>query len=75
MIKESSWKALEKRVREIASYIWNAPAEPEELYGVKVDAVLKLEADRWVLIEVTENKSLEKLRNDLSNSRLSSQPC
>ena len=48
MSNESSWKSLEKRVREIASYIWNAPAEPEELHGVKVDAVLKLEDDRWV---------------------------
>ena len=66
MSNESSWKSLEKRVREIASYIWNAPAEPEELHGVKVDAVLKLEDDRWVLVEVTENRSLEKLRNDLS---------
>ena len=66
MSKESSWKSLESRVREIASYIWNAPAEPEELHGVKVDAVLKLEHDRWILVEVTENRSLEKLRNDLS---------
>ena len=66
MIKESSWRSLEKRVRQIASYIWNASAEPTELHGVKVDAVLRLEDDRWILIEVTENRSLEKLRSDLS---------
>ena len=66
MSKASSWKSLEKRVREVASYIWNTPAEPEEVHGVRVDAVLKMEVDRWVLIEVTESMTLAKLRSDLT---------
>lgn len=64
------WLVLEERVRTIASYIWNASVQPEEIHGVRCDAVLKLEVDRWVVIEVTKSVTLDKLRTDLSKFAL-----
>ena len=60
------WEVLEERVRTIASYIWNASAEPEVVHGVKCDAVLKPDVDRWIVLEVTKSGTLDKLRTDLS---------
>ena len=60
------WQILEERVRTIASCIWNTSAQPEEIHGVRCDAVLKPEVDRWVVIEVTKSGTLDKLRTDLS---------
>ena len=61
-----TWAQLESRVRTLASYIWNADATKEVLHGVHFDAVLRLESDRWVLIEITKSTTLEKLRTDLA---------
>ena len=66
MPKKKTWEKLEERVRTIASYIWNCPARPEEINGVKCDAVLKPESDRWIILEVTESDTLDKLRTDLA---------
>ena len=61
-----AWKILENRVRTVSQYIWNAPAEPLERHGVRLDAVLKLDVDRWIVLEITTSSTLVKLRNDLS---------
>ena len=61
-----AWKILENRVRTVSQYIWNAPAEPLERHGVRLDAVLKLDVDRWIVLEITTSTTLVKLRNDLS---------
>lgn len=61
-----SWNALEHRVRTLASYIWNAKATAEEIHGVRFDAVLRLDSDRFILIEVTQTITLSKLRSDIA---------
>lgn len=62
----TAWQNLENRVREIASMTWGVPCSPREIAGVKLDGVLELKHDHWILIEITENESLAKLRDDLA---------
>ncbi|MGD9641396.1 MAG: hypothetical protein AB7V08_01520 [Elusimicrobiales bacterium] len=61
-----NWKQLEDYVRFIASSKWASPAHAEHLNGVDIDCVVKPEADRWVLVEITKENNLEKLRADLA---------
>ena len=60
------WQELESRVREIASFLWNCSAVAETVNGVKVDCVLRCKPDYWVLIEITLEDDLAKLRADLA---------
>lgn len=62
----TDWGALEERVREVASSIWNRPAMPETIAGVKLDCVVKLEPGYWILVEISKEDTLEKLRTDLA---------
>lgn len=61
-----SWQVVENRVRELASLIWGVPCHPREIAGVKVDGVLELKPNHWILLEITENETLQKLREDLA---------
>jgi hypothetical protein len=60
------WQEFEKHVRTVASYKWDTHATPATINGVKVDCVLKLKDDYWVLVEITQDESLQKLRTDLA---------
>ncbi|WP_338331019.1 hypothetical protein, partial [Xanthomonas citri] len=60
-----SWKKLEDQVRAIASLRWNAPCRPEHIDGVDFDGVVRL-PDEIILIEVTEESNLGKVRDDLN---------
>ncbi|NBC33785.1 MAG: hypothetical protein GVY13_14015 [Alphaproteobacteria bacterium] len=66
MAGERDWEALEKRVRTLSSLLWNCASNPEEINGVRCDAVLKPKSDYWVLIEVSLSKKLQKLREDVA---------
>ena len=61
-----TWQDLEQAVRDTASLIWNVHASPDEINGVRVDAVLKIRPDHWVCIEVSKEDTLAKLRVDLA---------
>ncbi|MBX8494024.1 NACHT domain-containing NTPase [Pseudomonas cichorii] len=61
-----SWKKLEDHAREIASIIWHKPAKPDRIDGVNFDAVIRLSDEEVVLIEITEEHSLEKIRTDVA---------
>lgn len=61
-----SWKQLEEHTRSIASIIWKRPANAERIGGVNFDAVLHVSNEEVVLIEITEEHSLEKVRGDIS---------
>jgi len=60
------WQQLEKAVQQIAENHWSCSARPETLAGVKCDIVLRPSPEEWVVIEVTKEKSLTKLRQDLA---------
>ena len=59
------WKTLESRVREVASYLWDAPARSATVNGVNVDCVIEHSSDYWVLVEISKESTLDKLRTDL----------
>ena len=60
------WQNLEKKVSSIASYKWDAQSNPETINGVKIDCVLKVKPDYWIIIEITKENTLSKLRTDLA---------
>jgi len=66
----SSWKKLEEEVRQYAQYIWNRKAEPDRLAGVNFDCILTLSEIEKVVVEVTENNSLDKIRGDISRIQI-----
>lgn len=60
------WKDFEQRIRSIASYRWSCNAVTETIAGVKCDCVLKRKLDEWIVVEITEEDSLSKVRNDIA---------
>lgn len=64
--REAMWQSLEKKVRDIASYRWNCNATTETIAGVKCDCVLKPDAEQWIIVEITEESNINKVRKDIS---------
>lgn len=64
-----NWSDFESRVREISSFRWNCNAVTETIAGVKCDCVLKPSLDRWIVVEVTKEKKLSKIREDIAKLR------
>ena len=62
----SNWENLESGVRQYAAYIWDRPANPDRIGGVNFDCVLEISDIEKIIIEITENRSLEKIRSDIS---------
>ncbi len=60
------WQELESLIRSTAQYKWDAQACPETINGVKVDCVLHIRPDHWIVIEITQEDKLAKLREDLA---------
>ncbi len=60
-----TWKSLEGYVRGIAQLRWNAVCGPEHIHGVDFDGVVRLGADEVVLIEITKQFTLAKVREDI----------
>lgn len=63
MIK--TWATFEERVRGIASLIWQTTCEPRRIGGVNVDGVVAIDAEQLIYIEITEEKNLGKVREDI----------
>jgi hypothetical protein len=61
----ATWNNLEAHVRKLAGYIWNREAAPDRIGGVNIDCVARVNRDYYVLIEITEERSLEKVREDV----------
>ena len=61
-----SWQKLEDKVRSIAALRWKCIAVPEHLGGIDFDAVLRPSAEEIILIEISKNESLDKVRSDIS---------
>jgi len=61
-----TWQEFEKNVKELSSYIWSCNAVNETVNGVKFDCVLKPKDNYWILVEITEDESLTKVRTDIS---------
>lgn len=62
----TSWKSLENHVRGIAALRWAVACKPEHIDGVDFDAVCRVSADELVIIEITTERTLQKVRDDLN---------
>lgn len=61
----SKWENFEDRVRDIASRIWESDCRPSRVGGVNIDGVIKLDSETHFYIEITENRTLNKVREDI----------
>lgn len=64
-----TWAGFEARVRDLAQYIWRHPCSPGKVGGVAVDGAIQLDKETWILIEVTEDRSVNKVRTDIEKLR------
>lgn len=62
----TNWKSLENYVRGVASLKWSVPCKPEHIDGVDFDGVCRVSADELILIEITTERTLQKVRADLN---------
>lgn len=62
----NNWKVLENYVRGLASLKWSVPCKPEHIDGVDFDGVCRVSADEIILIEITTERTLQKVRDDLN---------
>ncbi|WP_137156379.1 NACHT domain-containing protein [Rhizobium sp. FKL33] len=65
MTKKREWATFEDRVRDIASYIWSRPCTPKRVGGVNIDGVTVLDAEIECFVEITVERSLNKVREDV----------
>lgn len=63
---QPKWRDFEHQVRDIASRIYARPCEPENIAGVDLDGVVKTAEDQRVLVEITTNFTLDKVRGDVN---------
>jgi hypothetical protein len=59
------WATFEARVRELAANIHSRPCEPRRIGGVNIDGVVEIDSGHLILIEMTVNRTLEKVREDI----------
>lgn len=60
------WRDFESHVRELASIHWASNAAAETINGIRFDCVIKKRADYWIIIEISLEETLEKLRTDIA---------
>ncbi|GEC96043.1 hypothetical protein ZRA01_21160 [Zoogloea ramigera] len=60
------WQDLERLVRTVAEAKFGATARAEDIAGVKCDCVIRLNDGSVVLVEISKETSLDKLRTDLA---------
>lgn len=61
-----NWRSLEDHVRGIAQLRWNAPCTAEHINGVDFDGIVKVSTDEIILLEITKERNLNKVRADIN---------
>lgn len=69
----SKGKAFEKKVREHAAVRFGLPFRPEQLAGINFDCVASPKGDYKIILEVTTNYTLEKVRGDIARLQIAKQ--
>ncbi len=62
----TTWRSLEDHVRGIATLRWTVTCNPEHIDGVDFDGVCWVSPDELILIEITKERNLQKVRDDLN---------
>ena len=60
------WQSLEQRIRDIAALQYGKPGVKKNINGVNLDCVIELDYNRWVIVEISKQRNLEKVRTDVS---------
>ncbi|MBB4515856.1 NACHT domain-containing protein [Paraburkholderia fungorum] len=63
---DKSWRSLEHYVRSLGQILWQRPVNPDRIDGVNFDGVARIGDDEIVLLEITEEHSLDKIRTDVA---------
>lgn len=70
---EARWKTVEEQVRGIASLIFGKPCSPGRIAGVNFDGVVEVSDLETVVIEITEQNDLDKVRQGVTRLTLARQ--
>ena len=60
-----TWKNLESHVKSLCEMIFERSSQPDRINGVNYDNVVHISDDEIAIIEVTEERSLDKVRTDV----------
>jgi hypothetical protein len=72
---DQSWQKFEADIREIARLKWGVEPKQQEIAGTKYDCVLEISWDRLVIVEITKNLTLDKVRGDINRLALVRTAC
>jgi hypothetical protein len=61
----SEWADFENRIRALAEHIWGQSCDPMRIGGVNIDGAVRVDREIMNLIEITEERSLNKVRGDI----------
>jgi uncharacterized protein YjbI with pentapeptide repeats len=64
--KEIPWQQLERQVRSVAEAKFGGTARAEDIAGVKCDCVIRLTDGSAVLVEISKERTIDKLRQDIN---------
>ncbi len=62
----AQWEDFENRIRALAQHIWGAACDPLRVGGVNIDGAVKVDQEIINLLEITENCTLHKVRDDIT---------
>lgn len=63
---DKSWQSLEHFVRHLGQILWHKPMTPERIDGVNFDGVMRPSDDEIIIVEITEEHNLDKIRVDVA---------
>ena len=61
-----NWRSLEQRIRDVAALQYGKSGGTKNINGVNLDCVIELDDNRWVIVEISKQKNLEKVRADVN---------
>lgn len=61
-----TWQNLEDYARDLAELRWKKQCNPQHIMGVDFDGVIEVSSDELVLLEITKEKNLDKVRADIN---------
>src|SRR5260370_31478007 len=61
-----TWQRLERSVRTVAEAKFGGTARAEDIAGVKCDCVIRITDGSVVIIEISKERTLDKLRQDVN---------
>lgn len=65
-LKSIPWQHLERIVRDVAEAKFGGVARAEDIAGVKCDCVIRLSDGSAVIVEISKEKTIDKLRQDIN---------